>query len=134
MRIIALDVGKRRIGIAVSDPLGVTARPYSTIERDRHAPEKITVLVRELQVGKILVGLPLHLDGSEGTQAQDVRRFAAKLAEAATLVPIEFRDERLTTVEAQQRLSDRHRNLRKNKKKIDAVAACILLEEYLLER
>jgi putative pre-16S rRNA nuclease len=133
MRLMALDVGKRRIGIAISDPLAITARPHSTIERNKEAPGKIAALIRELEIGKLLIGLPLHLSGIEGEQAQDVRRFVEKLSPFVT-IPIEYKDERLTTVEAEHRLSDRRGDWRKRKKRIDAVAASVMLEEYLRER
>ena len=134
MRILALDVGRRRIGVAVTDPLGLIARPHSTIDRNRHAPEKIAELVREMDVKMILVGLPLHLNGVEGEQAADVRAFHAKLALAVPGADIQFVDERLTTVEAQERLFDRRGGWRKNKDRIDAFAAAGLLERYLNER
>jgi putative holliday junction resolvase len=133
MRIMGLDVGKRRIGIAITDPIAITARPHSTIDRGKDAPARIESIVKELEIGMILVGLPVHLSGVEGEQAQDVRRFVSKLQSRIT-VPIEFRDERLTTVEAEYRLSDRRGDWRKRKKNIDAVAASILLEDYLRER
>jgi putative Holliday junction resolvase len=133
MRIMALDVGKRRIGIAVTDLLAITARPHSTIPRNREAPKKIASIVQEMEVGKLLVGLPVHLSGLEGEQAKDVRSFVSQLGEFVS-VQIEFKDERLTTVEAEQRLSDRRGDWRKKKKKIDAVAASIMLEDYLREQ
>jgi putative Holliday junction resolvase len=134
MRLMALDVGKRRIGVAVSDPMGLIARPHSTIDRNRHAPAKIAELTREMDVKMILVGLPLHLDGSEGAQAADVRGFAGKLAPAVPGLELRFVDERLTTVEAQERLYDRRGGWRKNKDRIDAFAAAALMERYLNER
>jgi len=133
MRIMALDVGKRRIGIAVTDLLQITARPHSTIPRNRQAPEQILSLIQELEVGKLLVGLPLHLSGSEGEQAADVRKFVATLTDVLN-IPVEFKDERLTSVEAEQRLWDKRGDWRHKKKQIDAVAACIMLEDYLRER
>jgi putative holliday junction resolvase len=133
MRIMGLDVGKRRIGIAITDPLAITARPHSTIDRGKDAPARIESIIAELEIGMILVGLPVHLSGVEGEQAKDVRKFVEKLQTRVT-IPIEFRDERLTTVEAEYRLSDRRGDWRKRKKKIDAVAASVLLEDYLRER
>src|SRR5687768_921800 len=127
MRLLGLDVGKRRIGVAITDPLAITARPHSTIDRNKQAVVKIASIVEELQIGKIVVGLPLHLSGVEGEQALDVRNFVTKL-QAQVSIPIEFKDERLTTVEAEYRLSDRRGDRRKRKSKIDAVAASILLE------
>lgn len=130
---MGLDVGKRRIGIAITDPLAITARPHSTIPRNKESSSRIAALVKELQIGRIVVGLPLHLSGAEGEQALDVRNFVSKL-QAHVEIPIEYKDERLTTVEAEYRLSDRRGDWRKRKKNIDAVAASILLEEYLRER
>src|SRR5262245_16946933 len=134
MRILALDVGTRRIGIAISDPLGITARPHSTIERDKESAQKILALVKELEVKLVLVGLPLHMNGTEGTQAQDVRSFVEKLAPGIQQVQIEFRDERVTSVEAEQRLADRRGNWRKKKSRLDAFAAAGILESYLQEQ
>ncbi len=133
MRLMGLDVGKRRIGIAVSDILGITVRPHSTLERAKLAPDQIAKIAGELEVEKIIVGLPLHLDGTEGAQAEDVRHFVTKLTKVISL-PVEFKDERLSTVEAEYRLSDRRVDWRKRKGRIDAVAAAIILEDYLKER
>jgi|SRR5688572_11905219 putative holliday junction resolvase len=133
MRLMALDVGKKRIGIAISDPLKITARPHSTIDRGKSAYPRIVSLVQELEVERIIVGLPLHLSGVEGEQAKDVRSFVAKLQPHLN-IPIEYKDERLTTVEAEYRIADRRGDWRKRKSKIDAVAASVLLEEYLKER
>lgn len=134
MRILALDVGKRRIGVAVSDPLGITARPHSTILRDKTSVEKIIAIVKELEVNRIVVGLPLHLNGTEGEQAADVRGFARKLMLAVSPVEVAFQDERLSTVEAEERLSDRRGGWRKKKSHIDAFAAAGILESYLQEK
>ena len=133
MRILALDVGKRRIGVAITDPLALTARPHSTIPRNREAPQKIAAIIHEMEIGKLLVGLPLHLSGAEGEQAADVRSFVERLAPLIS-IPVEFRDERLTTVEAEQRLWDKRGDWRKRKKEIDAVAASVMLQDYLRER
>ncbi|MCI0615847.1 Holliday junction resolvase RuvX [bacterium] len=134
MRLMALDVGKRRIGIAISDPMQVTARPHSTIARTKTSPAEIAKLAGELETGTILVGLPLHLNGTEGEQAKDARSFAAKLAQSASGIQIEFVDERLTTVEAEERLADRRGSWRKKKDRIDAFAAASILQNYLNSR
>jgi putative Holliday junction resolvase len=131
MRILALDVGKRRIGIAVSDALRLTARPHSTIDRNRLAPQKIAAIAKDHEAGLVIVGLPLHLNGTEGEQAKDVRQFGERLAQALPETEIRFVDERLTTVEAQERLYDRRGGWRKNKDRIDAFAAASLLERFL---
>ena len=134
MRLIALDIGKRRIGIAISDPMQITARPHSTIARNKTSPAEIAKLAAELEVDTILVGLPLHLNGTEGEQAKDVRSFASKLAQTISGIQIKFVDERLTTVEAEERLADRRGGWRKKKDRIDAFAAASILENYLNSR
>lgn len=134
MRILALDVGKRRIGIAISDALAITARPLTTIERNRESATKILKIVSDMNVELLLIGLPVHLDGKEGEQAKDVRKFGDSLSVAGSNVPIHFVDERLSTVEAQERLADRRGGWKKDKKKIDEVAAAVILEAYLKER
>jgi putative Holliday junction resolvase len=134
MRILALDVGKLRIGIAVSDPLAITARPHSTIVRNRQSVSRIAALAKELEASMILIGLPLHLSGEEGTQAKDVRAFGDKLQRRIEPIPIEFWDERLSSVEATERLSEQKGDWRKKKNRLDAVAAAVILESYLKER
>lgn len=133
-RILALDVGTKRIGVAISDPLCILAKPHSTIDRNRDAFAKIAAIARELEVASILVGLPLHLDGREGEQAKDVRNFASKLIVEVSPLPVSFYDERLTTVEAEERLADRRGDWRKKKSRIDAFAAASLLESFLRDR
>jgi putative pre-16S rRNA nuclease len=134
MRLIALDIGKRRIGIAISDPMQITARPHSTIARSKTSVAEIAKLAAELEADTILVGLPLHLNGTEGEQAKDVRAFASKLAQTISEIEIKFVDERLTTVEAEERLADRRGGWRKNKDRIDAFAAASILQNYLNSR
>jgi putative holliday junction resolvase len=134
MRILALDVGKRRIGVAISDPLGVTARPLSTLVRNRETPLQILKIVQEFHIELLVIGLPLHMNGTEGEQADDVRKFAGKISSAGCQVPIQFVDERLTSVEAEARLSDRRGGWRKKKSRVDAFAAAIILEAYLNEQ
>ncbi len=97
-------------------------------------PAEIAKLAGELETETILVGLPLHLNGTEGEQAKDARSFAAKLAQSATGIQIEFVDERLTTVEAEERLADRRGGWRKKRDRIDAFAAAFILQNYLNSR
>lgn len=127
-RILALDVGKKRIGVAVSDELSMIARPHSVVVRNKHAIPKILSLVMDLGVRKIVIGLPLHLDGREGEQAEDVRTFVKKL-EPQVSVEVVLWDERLSTVEAEERMSVRKSG--KHKLGVDAVAAAVILESYL---
>lgn len=134
-RILALDVGKRRIGLAVSDPLGITAQGLETLERTRIRDDlaRLKQLATEHEASLFLVGLPLHMSGSESTQAAYVREFARRLEEY-TQVPVLFWDERLTTVEAERALREGHASLRQRKRSIDRMAAVILLESYLDSR
>lgn len=128
-KIMALDVGTKRIGIAFSDYLHVIATAHSTIPRnpEKNAIEEIIKLAKENRVEKIVVGLPINMDGSQGFQAQDCRDFAQKISG----FDIIFEDERLTSDEAEQRLRSRKVDFRKNKGLVDMESACIILEQYL---
>jgi putative Holliday junction resolvase len=131
-RILALDVGERRIGVAISDPLGVVARTLGVVERrsDAQAIQAIVELVREHDVERVLVGHPRTLRGETGPQAQRVEAFAA-LLESALQVPVELWDEWLSTVSAERILSERGISAREQKATIDAVAAAVILQDYL---
>lgn len=130
-RLLALDVGERRIGVAVSDPTGIVARPLTTIVRASRKKDfkNIARLVEENQVGKVVVGLPLSLDGTEGPQAQQIRRYGERLAQTLS-VPILFWDERYSTVTAKELLKDRGKR-RSAREDIDAVAAAVFLQSFL---
>jgi putative Holliday junction resolvase len=134
MRSLGLDIGDRRIGVALSDPDGILASPFSVIEcRDESLDiEAISDIITKQQVGQVVVGLPRSLDGSLGPQAEKVREFVGKLSEQLK-VPLDYRDERLTTVMA-QRLK-RASGGKKGRKKVsdDAQAAAIILQSYLDE-
>jgi len=131
-RVLALDLGKRRIGLALSDELGITAQGLQTLERSniREDLAKLAALASEKNVSLILMGNPLHMSGDESRQTQYTREFAARL-QAATGLPIEFRDERLTTVEAERVLRQSGISIQKRAKAVDRLAAVILLESYL---
>ena len=130
-RIVALDVGDRRIGIAVSDPLGFTAQPIETYTRVGYGPDTrhIKQIADQYDTDCILCGLPRNMDGTEGFQTQKVRDFAAKLEEAGLLV--EFYDERMTTVLAEGALLEADMSREYRKKKVDMVAAVMILQSYL---
>lgn len=132
MRVLALDVGKKRIGLAISDGLGVTAQGLPTLQRTRIREDldQLAALASEREVGSILVGLPIHMSGSEGRQAVYVREFAGRLAER-TALPVQFWDERLTTVEALRTLRASGIGIEKRAKAVDRLSAVILLESYL---
>ena len=130
-RIVALDVGDRRIGIAVSDPLGITAQPIETYTRVGYGPDtrRIAQLAGQYETNRILCGLPLNMDGTQGFQTQKVREFAAKLEEAG--LTVEFYDERMTTVLAEDALLEADMRRENRKKKVDMVAAVMILQSYL---
>ena len=134
MRRLGLDIGDRRIGVALSDPEGILASPFTIINRRDESLDikAITDIISQQQVGQIVVGLPRSLDGSLGRQAEKVKEFTQKLCEHIK-IPVEYRDERLTTVMA-ERLR-RAVESKKSRKKVrrDAQAAAIILQGYLDE-
>jgi len=138
MRILALDVGERRVGIAISDPTGTVARPLQTLVRCSREEDfaAIAALVAEHDVGLVVVGQPLSLDGTEGPQARRVARYAEALA--ATLpVPVVAWDERFTTVAAGEILRQNRRQRKRRaraKGEVDAIAAAVILQSYLDSR
>ncbi len=131
-RVLALDFGKRRIGLAVSDELGITAQGLETLQRTniREDVRRLAQLLAERNVSLILMGNPLHMSGAEGRQADYARDFAARL-NAATGLPVQFWDERLTTVAAQRVLKESGIGIQKRAQAVDRLAAVILLESYL---
>lgn len=132
MRILALDYGTKRIGVAVSDEGGRLARPVRVLPARGRFPDlaPLDPLVRELAPGEIVVGLPVRSDGSPGTLAAEVTRFAERVARRFG-VPVVLRDEQLTTVEAAERLRASGARPRKREALIDAAAAAVLLQAYL---
>jgi putative holliday junction resolvase len=135
-RYLGLDVGNRRIGVAVSDELGMTAQPVLTLERKRNQREDLRSLARlcrRFGVAGIVVGNPLHLDGGTGPQAVKTQAFAAKLGELTGL-PIYLRDERLTTHEAHRALYEAGRKRQEHKRVVDQVAAVMVLQGFLDEK
>lgn len=141
MRILALDVGDKTIGVAVSDELFISANGVTTIERTgiRKDASKVIDYVREYQCGEVVLGLPLRLDGSDSPQTEKVREFRVMLenkmrSEGLADVGIEFQDERLTTVEAEKVLIDADVSRKKRKQVIDKQAAVIILQAYLERR
>jgi len=131
-RILAIDLGKRRIGLALSDPLGITAQGLPTLQRTniREDLAALANLMEERNVGLILMGNPIHMSGREGRQAAYTRDFGDRLA-ARTGLPIRYWDERLTTVEAQRVLKSSGISIAKRARAVDQLSAQILLESYL---
>jgi len=131
-RVLALDYGKRRIGLAVSDELGLTAQGLETFQRTRVRDdvEGLAKIAAEYGVSLIVMGDPLHMSGRQGRQSENVREFAARL-EKRTGLPVRFWDERLTTAEAERVLKESGVSSRKRAQAVDRLAAVILLESYL---
>lgn len=131
-RVLALDVGKKRIGLAVSDELGITAQGIETLQRTRIRTdlEKLKEIARQWNVRSLLVGYPLHMSGSESRQSEYTREFAERLGRYLEL-PVVFLDERLTSVEAERLLREAGASLEERKHAVDRLAAVLLLESYL---
>jgi len=132
MRIAALDVGERRIGVAVSDELGMTVRRVATVQRvgGRRDLDALARVLAPLAPARVVVGLPLNMDGSEGRQAARVRAFAERLGPHVGL-PVELWDERLTSWEAESRLRAEGVPPSRWREVVDQEAAVIILESYL---
>ena len=133
MRALGIDVGERRIGVALSDHLGFLAAPLRAVEvrgRPERAREELAAIARKEGVEIVVVGLPLSLNGEEGPQARAVRAFAARLAPLLD-VPIAFWDERFTTAEAERTMIDRRMKREERRARIDAAAAAIMLQGFL---
>ena len=136
MRTLAVDLGARRIGLAISDASGVLARPLEVIEASGPAQlSRVAEAVRRIAAEEdgldlVVVGLPRRLDGSPNEQTAVVTAFVAALR-ADIAQPVVLQDERLSSVEAESRLAHRDRDWRSRKKKLDAAAAAVILQDYL---
>ena len=131
-KIMALDIGTKRIGIALSDYLLMLANGHSYISREPEniAIDKIKQIAKENNVKKIVVGLPLNMDGTKGFQAQNCEEFASKIKD----YEIVFEDERLTSDVAEENLRNKKIDFRKDKGLVDVESACIILEQYLARK
>jgi putative holliday junction resolvase len=132
MRTLAVDYGTRRIGVAVSDALGLTARGVTTLRGlgDRAAIDRVVELAAELDAEAIVVGLPLRADGSVGDAADRVLRFVGRLR-AAVAIPIHTIGEWLTSFEAEERMRESGMKRDERRRRVDEAAAVVMLEEYL---
>ena len=132
-RLLALDLGAVRIGLALSDLLGITAQPLDALKRigPRKDLQAVAALVGERDVGTVVVGLPLKLSGEEGSAAAEAREFAAKLERRVGKVRVVLWDERMTTVQAERVLIRGDVRRRKRREKIDSMAAALILQSYL---
>jgi putative Holliday junction resolvase len=139
MRVLGVDFGQRRIGLAVSDASGILARPWRGLAAgstpDASAATLASVITSGLEadlegLAAIVVGLPGRLGGGETDQTEPARRFAATLGRLTGL-PVHLQDERLSSYEAERRLAERERDWRRRKAKLDAAAAAVILQDYL---
>lgn len=130
-RILGLDVGDKRIGIALSDPLHTIASPHGVYTRVGYGPDAryFVALAQETGAERLVLGLPLNMDGSRGFQSEKVEAFAEKLREAG--LTVELIDERLTTVSAERALIEGGLSRSDRKGTVDAVAAALILQSYL---
>lgn len=132
MKILAIDYGERRTGLAVSDDLGITAQGLDTlvVKDEGELPGLITETVRKLKVERILLGLPRNMNGSEGEQCAKVREFGDALGHD-TEIPVVYWDERMTSLQAQRVMLELGTGTRGNKHAVDRIAATLMLQEYL---
>ena len=132
MRVLAIDFGTRRIGTAVSDALGISVRPVETIKRSSNdrVIARLKALVEELEAEAVVVGLPIRMDGAEGDAAREVKRFARRL-QSQLVVEVITHDERLTSYEAEQIMTERGLNRSERRAHSDTLAAMIILRDYL---
>jgi putative Holliday junction resolvase len=130
--VLGLDVGRKRIGVAGCDGLGLTATPLGTIHRSSFARDRaqLLTLIREREVTQLIVGLPYTMNGEIGTQAKHIQTWTKSMAKALKL-PFVYVDERLTSMAAEEILSDRRQNFRRNKGLVDEQAAVIILQQWL---
>lgn len=129
MRVLALDIGERRVGVAISDATGSIASPLEVLDAPRRLPERVANLVAEHDVGLVVVGLPLTLAGEEGPQAARVREVAGHL-EAVLDIPLVYHDERLSSAQAHRVMAEQASS-RKRRGSVDKVAAAIFLQSFL---
>ena len=132
MRILAVDYGERRTGMAVSDELCIAAHGLDTIEADNESeiPGLVAHVAEELGANKIIVGLPLNMDGTESEKSIKIREFGAILAQETSL-PIVFWDERLTTIQAKRVINEMGKKTAGKKHIIDRISATLILQDYL---
>ena len=134
-RVLGLDVGARRIGVAVTDPLGITAQGLDTLERKnkRYDFEYLKRVIRAYDVQEIVVGLPLRMSGAEGIQSEKMRLFAEELRKKSGL-PVHLWDERLTSAEANRFLRETELSIEKRGKAVDRMAAVLILQGWMEHR
>jgi putative Holliday junction resolvase len=133
VRYLSLDVGNQWIGVALSDPTGFLATPLCTLRRAEAHGDHVRALIDEHEVGEVIVGLPLHMDGSSGEQAEETYAYVESLGPLQ--VPVRFWDERLSSWEAEQVIAQvkgrTPRRSPRRQQRLDAIAAAIMLQDYL---
>ena len=127
---MGIDHGAVRVGIAISDPMQIIARPYKVIINNDGLLDEITSIIKKENIGKIIIGLPLNLAGEDTQKTKEVRNFAEKLKKDIS-IPVILWDERYTTVEANEALQEMGYNIHESKDVIDKVAASLILRNYL---
>lgn len=134
-RVLGLDVGARRIGLAISDPLGITAQGLETLHRKnkKHDLAYLNRIIREYDVKEIVVGLPLRMSGAEGTQAEKIQSFADDLRKHFK-IPVHLWDERLTSAEANRLLRETELSIEKRGQAVDRMAAILILQNWMESR
>jgi putative Holliday junction resolvase len=134
-RVLAIDYGTRRMGLAVSDPLGITAQGLETLERKNKRSDfaRLERTVREYRVSEIVLGYPLRMSGEEGAQSQKVSEFAETLRQKFK-IPVHLWDERLTSAEANRLLREAEVSMRKRAQAVDRMAAVLILQSFLQAR
>lgn len=130
MRVMALDVGEKTVGVALSDELRITVNPFETIRRDGGELDRLQSIISTQHVTEIVVGLPLSLNGSEGPSTERARAFVTALRPLTT-ASVVTQDERLSTTEAERRLVEADVRRSRRRQVIDSVAAALILESYL---
>lgn len=130
-RMLALDWGRVRVGVALSDALGLLATPYDTYQAKPREQllDRIVGLVQREMVDRVIIGLPLNMDGTEGASATEARRLGQELTERG--LQVVYYDERLSSYEAESRLRSMGRKPSRDKERVDRAAAAIILQEYL---
>jgi len=131
-RILGIDFGERRIGLALSDPLGIIAQPFLTFDTQKNGDifKKIEELIEEKGIEEIVLGMPRNMDGTIGEKGKVVQEFSQMLSTRVE-IPIIFRDERLSSVESLRVLRDAGAKLHKYKKSVDKLSAALILQGYL---
>ena len=129
-RVLAIDYGEKRVGIALSDPLQIIANPFEVLANDEQLIENINKIINEKDVRKVIMGLPCNLEGKDTIKTREVREFTALLQNHIS-IPIQYWDERYTTVAANEAIKKKGYDVMQARKVVDKVAAAILLQSYL---